>query len=1354
MLIRVLGPIEVQGAVVRPREALVLGALVIRRGSGISIEELASLVWPGVQPATWHHQLHSAISRLRAALPDGAVHTDGATYRLSLAPGSIDADVLDDAAARVVRHIASGEPGRAVSLGADAVSLWRGDPIPTLAGWSERDAFASRMAERLLVIRQEMLLARARSAPATLAVRDLETAVDRDPYNERLWAALVHRHLADRRTDRALATLRRASEVFQGDLGLDLPGDLVELQTAVLRGDGLPEPPVLLRQECPYLGLEAYDESESALFFGRDRLADRVIEELLTCSVHVIVGASGIGKTSLIRAGILPRLRSRGLHATLARAPEFSLPPHPVGILIIDQIEELLDTGAEHSADVLMDGLRTHDHVLLAVRSASLDDLLQVPGMSDRIGGSVSVIGPMDREEMTQAIEGPAVASGSRLETGLTALILRDLDDASAALPHLSHALQETWVHREGDTLTVLGYESVGGIAGAVSRTAERLYEGLDPAAQEACRAVMGRLVHAPAEGTLVRRHPRTDTVALDAPSQTVIDRFAGARLLVLDGAHVALAHEALAHAWPRLRGWLDDDAAWLRTLAMLGDAAARWEDGGRSDDDLWRGARLTSVDPNSPPTLLTPSEAEFLARSRDRENNERRAERETWARERRTNIRLRTALAAVAVLLVATTGAGVLSGINATRAAEQAESEQIARLLATSLALREADRDVAALLAAEMHRRWPDDPRSRAALMGSMTSAGGYLGRTYVGGDEIAAASVTSGGAIALVDGTSMVRVSGDGTIEPIGISLPTPGGEIAVSPEGDMAVRRLDTPEATRVDIVDLGTGDIRTMSIDSRITDVSVAGGFAWALSASEVPIRIWPSPLPADVAPVPEGDRVTPAASLHSLPGGQLAYGTDAGVSVIDPANGRIVSRAPLPPGYANVLVAPGTRGTLVSSGDAGVALIDLDVGAPVWTERHRLSQQNQCSTAVVAASRGSLFCGGRRITEYSLADGTVSESTYDPGVGGAALLALDTAQTRLIAFAGTTASIAVWDLTGGGPVSHVIAAGRMAVDGFEPNGDRFVSAVAPDASALAADPGSWAVWDTGDDTAVLGPTPDLALIGWAAAGVATTWDGIEGHSDVLVDLSDGTRTPLELNRADGIAASRSGALGYSFGDSWIQPYDPATGRPTGHLIEPGDRVVTFADTLDGKLGVAWIWDPEGAAHIEVFNLRTGERLSSGLHGDNGAVPFPDGSAIVSSGSDALRVSDPDTLDPIRTLPNPGGVTTDFPQISDDGRTLLLPTHDQRVYLIDPTSGISLSDGIPSSTRDFWPGGYLRPDGGAFIVNVPEGVALWSLDQGEQFDAACRLAGRDLTPVEWSTYFGDTAPTSTCAATLAR
>ncbi|MGB4778934.1 BTAD domain-containing putative transcriptional regulator [Microbacterium sp.] len=858
MLIRVLGPIEVQGAVVRPREALVLGALVVRRGNGISMEELASLVWPTAQPATWYHQLHSAVSRLRAVLPDGAVHTDGATYRLHLAPGTIDADLLDDAAARVLRHVASGEPGRAVSLGAEAASLWHGDPIPALAGWSERDAFASRIGERLLVIQEETLLARAGSAPATVAVTDLETAVDRDPYNERMWVALVHRHLADRRTDRALGTLRRASGVFQRDLGLDLPGALVELQTAVLRGDGLPEPPALLKEQCPYLGLEAYDESESALFFGRDGLADQVIEELLSSSVHVIVGASGIGKTSLIRAGILPRLRSRGRDATLTGAPEFSLPAHPVDILIIDQIEELLDAGAGQSADALMDGLREHAHVLLAVRSASLDDLLQVPGMSDRIGGSVSVIGPMARDEMAQAIEGPAVASGLRLEPGLTPLILRDLDDASGALPHLSHALQETWVRREGDTLTVLGYESVGGISGAVSRTAERLYESLDSAAREACRAVMGRLVHAAAEGTVVRRHPRMDAVALDTASRTVIDRFAAARLLVLDGAHVSLAHEALARAWPRLHGWLVDDAAWLRTLAMLEDAAAHWEDGGRSDDDLWRGARVASVDPDSTPTFLTASEAEFLARSRDREDHERRAAHEAWERERRTNVRLRTSLVAVAVLLVATVSAGVLSGINATRAAEQAESEQVARLLATSLALRESDRDVAALLAAEMHRRWPDDPRSRAALMGSMTSAGGYLGRHYVGGDEIAAAPVTAGGAIALVGGTELVRVSGEGALDPTGISLPTPGGEIAVSPEGNLAVRRGGSAEAARVDIVDLAAGEIETIPIDSRLTDVTATENSVWALSATDLPVRIWPSEVSAEVTPASEQD----------------------------------------------------------------------------------------------------------------------------------------------------------------------------------------------------------------------------------------------------------------------------------------------------------------------------------------------------------------------------------------------------------------------------------------------------------------------------------------------------------------
>src|SRR5262249_46231755 len=147
-----------------------------------------------------------------------------------------------------------------------------------------------------------------------------------------------------------------------------------------------------------------------------------------------------------------------------------------------------------------------------------------------------------------------------RLEPGLVDLLNREVADEPGALPLLSHVLRETWERREGPTLTVAGYQSTGGIRGAISHTAEALYDGMDEVQRGQLRSLLLRLVMPTEIGDPVRARVPRAQLAVDEKHRRLVEQLADARLVSVGGDTVQIAHEALIRAWPRLRGWLDDD--------------------------------------------------------------------------------------------------------------------------------------------------------------------------------------------------------------------------------------------------------------------------------------------------------------------------------------------------------------------------------------------------------------------------------------------------------------------------------------------------------------------------------------------------------------------------------------------------------------------------------------------------------------------------------------------------------------------------------------------------------------------------------------------------------------------------
>ena len=163
----------------------------------------------------------------------------------------------------------------------------------------------------------------------------------------------------------------------------------------------------------------------------------------------------------------------------------------------------------------------------------------------------------------------------------------------------LAHALRATWQQRHGRTLTVDGYRNTGGIHRAVATTAENVFTRLDPAGQHVARTLFLRLVRI-GDGTedTRRRLARADLLRGLDPGTVgpVVDAFTQGRLLTKEQDTVEITHEALLHAWPRLRQWIDTDRAGNLTRQELDDAAAAWDREGRDTAGLYRGNRLEAA--------------------------------------------------------------------------------------------------------------------------------------------------------------------------------------------------------------------------------------------------------------------------------------------------------------------------------------------------------------------------------------------------------------------------------------------------------------------------------------------------------------------------------------------------------------------------------------------------------------------------------------------------------------------------------------------------------------------------------------------------------------------------------------
>ncbi len=795
--------------------------------------------------------------------------------------------------------------------------------------------------------------------------------------------------------ERLAATTARAAG-DRGDLRKTqaaIAGGVADLQAAGERTRlyAVAEPRAPAEPEvCPFRGLAPFDAAHAEYFFGRERLVAELVARLVGSTLLAVVGPSGSGKSSAVRAGLLPALadgvvpgserwrravlRPGGhplaeLSRTLARAvPEAgredpapwiadALERLPAGerlVLCIDQFEEAFvgcRDEAERGAffDVLIEGAADPDErlvVVLAIRADFYGRCAEHAELSTMVSANQVLVGPMRRDELRRAIELPARRAGLRVESRLVSALVGDVAGEPGGLPLLSAALLELWQRRDGHTLRHRAYEETGGVEGAVARLAEDAYQRLSDAERRRARPMLLRLAGDDEEAeAFVRRRVALDELELDRDPDTTraLAVLTESRLLTLDEGAVEVAHEALLSEWPRLRGWIEADAEGRRLHHHLIGASREWRETARDPAELYRGARLAAAlewaaehDPE-----LNELEREFLDESRAA------AEREA-ERQRRTNRRLRTLLAGVGVLLAGAVVAGVIAISERQGARDAATAETAQRLGAQALTEERLDK---ALLLANTGVALDDSIATRSNLLTTLLRGPALLG-VLDGGGAIATAAALSpdGDTLALGEFDGTVSLFDTQTRERIGThQAPGPVWTLAFDPRGGLAVTANEQPGISRgyLQIVDVNSLRVRA---STPLGPHPAGGGLsyfptaAYAQDGDSVIVsyssgtRDYSAPLflrrfdARSGAPLGRAVQVAPRASstgLHAAAHGRLVQVTDEATYVFDQQTFSVVRRFPV--GALSLAITSDGNTLAAETPDRRLRLLDLDSG---------------------------------------------------------------------------------------------------------------------------------------------------------------------------------------------------------------------------------------------------------------------------------------------------------------------------------------------------------------------------------------------------------------------------------------
>lgn len=1179
-------------------------------------------------------------------------------------------------------------------------------------------------------------------------------------------AAAWARALATRRIGEAAAraSAERADWHLAGD---DVATEVVELQTVRERAQLAGSDPM---PACPFKGLASFDVEDAPVFFGRERLVADMIARLPGTRLMGVVGPSGSGKSSALRAGLLAAL-AEGVLPGSERWPQALIRPgaHPLAalerataelpagerwIVAVDQFEEAFTTcrdTAERAAfvDALVECARDAGRrtlLLVAVRADFYGHCAQFSELSRLLGANQVLVGPMRRQELRRAIELPARRADLRVEPELVDALLADVEGEPGALPLLSTALLELWQQRDGRRLTLAAYEHTGGVLGAVARLAEGAYERLDGSQREAARRILLRLA---GDGGVRVRVPIAE---LPGDAQDVLSVLASDRLITIGEGEVEVAHEALLREWPRLRAWLEEDADGRRVHRHLTEAARGWDAGGRDAAELYRGSRLVAASEwaAAHDEDLNRLERDFLAASRAASEAE--AE-----RRRRANRRLRALLAGVATLLVLAVVAGAIALSQRGQAREAALTADAQRLGAEALTNERLDQ---ALLLARAGVELDDSTATRSNLLALLVREPASLGELRGDGWPVYAVALSDDDRlVAIGDERGGVIVYDTATRSRLSTPYRAPEGlvqseSLVFSPDGRTLALAVHGDD-TFVDLIDPRTGERRRRfklppmpnrpfwvyapvafqpngrDLIVQQTDVDFPDAPAsrlWRLDAARGAVEGPPLELGSHAT----WNLVTTADRRRAF----VTSPRDDATWEIDPATLRVLRTHPVG-GHAGAVSADG-RLFALGSQDGTMRLLDLETGDVRRFDGRLESGGNMHLTFTPDASTLVAADDSGEIVVWDVERGEIRERF--PGPAGDVWDLAVSSDGRTLYSAAPDARMRIWDLAGDRRLDTRFDAGPPVIlDNQSPKG----LALSPDGRTLAVTQAEGTVDLV--DARTLALRRRLRVQRKAALGVEFSPDG-----RLLAVTGEGARVTLWDARTLAKVRELKGLKGFS---------QEVAFSPDGRLLaagnEDGARLRTLVwDVRTGKrtgvqfgvVGASVAFSPDGrllAANgnedpTEVRDTRTGRVVARLETGDNGrSVAFsPDGEllAIGHYGGSARLVSTR-TWKPVgRTMDGQERRLTAL-EFSPDGRVLATGSADGTVLLWDVATQRAIGSPLQIEPDAYVSATFTHDGSHLFAVPHTGRGVRWDVRPESWKRHACLVAGRELSEAEW-------------------